>query len=746
MNSVDKTFQERRHYVRLNTVFPVDFQIFSKETNQPTSDLKQGFTRNVSEGGMCLEVSHIDENLITEMSLKNRRLELFINTLHHDEPVQAQAEVRWIKKIKENFPTKHLLGIEYVSIEDSVRKQIIGYARSRRRRPKIIAASIMSLIVLCGGLIWQINNVLIKKEITEKQLLDLGTELTKSHDSRLALENKIYSANIQAQKVKKNLKESKKMIDSLGKKLTQMSYVGTQLSDEIVEQKMKLEKELVHWQNERNDLLKQLEETSVSKNTLSKELETIRDIREAKIVRIRLKNGSFIVGQLIDLTPERIDIKVGMGSIGIERTMIVSVKEVTPDEKVDIQAEWQAQEEEAKKDEEDYNKFVVEQKAKGLVYFNGEWLSKEEASSIKESFQKKETEIFELISKQKTEALTKDSKVSLMETLMQQEEKPLISIKDRRLYLNGRLFFIKGIGYGIEYPGTNGGMDTYKNVPIGLFEKDFKMMKEAGINTIRTYEPLPDKLLDLAESNRIMVIENLCYPSDNTDFNSRIHMDVLKEQIRKYVARDKNRKCILMWSIWNDAPWAWGTGGNVVKRYGFNKVNNFLRELYNTVKQYDISHPVTASNAINLEGERLGWDFLDVIGLNLYIGGFDWFIQKEAEKNIAEVKTIEEEYNKPVVILETGFSTFIKGQEQEDVLAKQIKTAGTSVAGITIFQWADGWQKAGNKDKQDEHIEEYWGILDGYRNPKPGYKTVCKFFNATPTESLGYSENKTAQN
>jgi len=255
MNSSDKSFHERRHYVRLNTVFPVDFQIFSKETNRPISDLKQGFTRNVSEGGMCLEVSNMDDDLINTMSLKNRQLNLFINTLRHDEPVEAKAEVRWNRKIKDNFPTKHLLGIEYVSIEDSVRKQIIGYAKSRRRRPKIIAASIASLLVLCVGLIWQMNKVLAKKEITEKQLLALGVELTKSHENRLALENKIYTANIQAQKVKKNLKESKKMIDSLGKKLTQMSYVGTQLSDEIVEQKMRLEKELAHWQNERKDLL-----------------------------------------------------------------------------------------------------------------------------------------------------------------------------------------------------------------------------------------------------------------------------------------------------------------------------------------------------------------------------------------------------------------------------------------------------------------------------------------------------------
>jgi small nuclear ribonucleoprotein (snRNP)-like protein len=603
-----------------------------------------------------------------------------------------------------------------------------------------------SLLLACGVLVWQLFDTVIKKEFTEKKLLKMGTELLRAHEKRLALENKIYSANISAQKVRKNLKESKKMIGTLSKKLEQMSNIGTQLSDEIIIQKIDLEKELLHWQNERNELLKQLEDANTSKITLSKELDGIKALRETRIVRIRLKNGSSIIGQLIDFSSERVDIKLGMGSIGIERVMIAEIKEATPGEKIDIQKEWQRQEEEAKKDEENYEKYIEEQKAKGLVYFNGEWLSNTEALKIQEILKKKEAEVFELIAQQKTQSVSSEKKMGILETIFQQKEKPIISIKDNRLYVNGRLFFIKGIGYGIEYPGTKGSMDTYKSVPKGLFEKDFRMMKEAGINTIRTYEPLPPKLLDIAEENQIMVIENICYPCDNTDFNSRVHLEILKDQIRKYVSRDKNRKCILMWSIWNDAPWAWGAGGNVVKRYGFNKVNNFLRELYNAAKQYDISHPVIASNAIDLEGERLGWDFLDIIGLNLYIGGFDWFIEKDAQKNIARIKQIESEYKKPVAVLETGFSTYITGQKQEEVLEKQIKMAGTNVCGITIFQWADGWQKAGNKDKQDEHIEEHWGILDGYRNPKEGYKTVRKLFNLISTESMGYSEDEIIKN
>lgn len=740
MKRQDEQSTERRRYIRLETVFPVEFQVCSSETGRAISNLRQGFTRNVSEGGICLEVNELENGLVKEMYQPASRLALFINLPHHNEPVSAHAEVKWNKKTDNGFPNRCLFGLEYVDIKDDIRKEIIGYAKKLRRRPKLIIASIILLITACAGLIWQLHSAGTKRGITERQLLSLGGALTKSYEQRISLENKLYALNIKRQKLDREIRESRQMVDSLEKRLSKMTDLGSDLSDELTIQKLTLEGELTQWKSERETLLRQLDKLSISRESLAAELARLREIGSAKIIRVHLTNDSSVIGQLLDLTGERLYIKIGLGSIGIERAMIAGVNEVPDTQKIDIQEEWKRQEEEAKKDAEKYKRFIDMQREKGLVYFNGQWIKKEDAEKIEKDLRQKEEEVFAIIARQ---SMVNESKQPLVETLLQKESMPVISIKDNRIYLNGRLFFIKGVGYGIEYPGTSGSIDTYKKVPFSVFEKDFQMMQKAGINTIRTYEPLPSRLLDLAERCGIMVIENICYPSANTDFDSRVHLDILKEQIRKYVSRDKDRKCILMWSVWSDAPWAWGPEGNVVQRYEFTKVNNFLKELYNTVKQYDISHPVTAGNAIGLNGERLGWDFLDVIGLNLYLGGFDWFIESQAQKNIAEIKAIEVEYKKPVLILETGFSTFVKGQDQSEILEKQIKIASTNVSGITIFQWADGWQKAGDKDTQDEHIEEHWGILDGYRNPKPGYKTVFRLFNSIKTESYGYESHVT---
>lgn len=741
MKKAEKQITERRRYIRLETVFPVEFQVLSTKTGETVSGLRQGFTKNVSEGGICLEVNELENGFMKDILSSDTELLLCLDVPNVKEPFNARSRVRWSKKIKEDFHNKYLLGLEYVQIQEEVRKEIIGYAKKMSRRPKLIALSICLLIIACGALMWQIHNISFKKGITEKRLLVLGEILSRAHEKRISLENKIYTLNIEQGNLKKDIGNSKEMINQMEEKLSKMAGIGNNLSDELISQKIKLEGRLAHWQKERESLMSQMDKLTKSKEYLNSELEKIKGLSSAKIVRIRLVNGNYIIGQLLDLSHDRINIKIGLGTIGIERSMVAAVKEVSTLEKIDIQKEWARQEENAKKDAEEYQKYLEAQKKKGLAYFNGRWIREDEVKRIKEELKEKEEEVFRLISSQHAQKLSSPNR-DLLNILLDKDEKPLIFVKDRRIYVNGRLFFIKGVGYGIEYPGTNGGMDTFKKVPFSIFEKDFRMIKEAGINTIRTYEPLPESLMDLAEKYGIMVIENICYPSDNTDFNSRVHLGILKEQVKRYVLRDKDRRCILMWSIWNDAPWAWGANGNVVQRYGFSKVNSFLKELYDTVKQYDISRPVTAGNAISLEGEKLGWDFLDIIGLNIYLGGYDWFIEKEAEKNIAEIRSIEEKYDKPVVILETGFSTFIKEQDQAEVLERQIKIAGTSVSGVTIFQWADGWQKAGAKDKQDYHIEEYWGILDGYRNPKQGYKTVSKMFNKIKTDSYGFSEDK----
>ena len=314
-----------------------------------------------------------------------------------------------------------------------------------------------------------------------------------------------------------------------------------------------------------------------------------------------------------------------------------------------------------------------------------------------------------------------------------------VLINRQRIFVNDELFFIKGIAYQPTYQEKT----DFKDIPFSVFENDFKMMKEAGINTVRTYHPLPPELLDLAEKNGLMVIQSLVDISHKTSFNLPKELERVKKEALAIVERDKNRPCILMWSLYNDMPFNWqGDQTSVVATYGFDKVNTFIKEVYSAVKEADPSRPVTASNILNGLGHPIGFDFLDVVGVNLYVGIYHWFDgdydQDLALRIVKRLERFSKDYNKPVILSETGYCGFWKGSSQEKVLEAQIKTIGQRLAGIVIFEWQDEWQKAGNPNVHDAHMEEHWGILSAERKPKPTLQVLSALFNSIPTSSFGY--------
>lgn len=321
-----------------------------------------------------------------------------------------------------------------------------------------------------------------------------------------------------------------------------------------------------------------------------------------------------------------------------------------------------------------------------------------------------------------------------------------IRVKGKNIYVDGKKFYIKAVAYGYAYPGMNpDGTDAHAD--IALFEKDFQMIKEAGINTIRTYKPLPPKVLDLAEKYGLFVIEGVCHPYNATDFSSDSELDTLVNTAAAFIERDKSRKCILMWSLWNDAPWGWSGKDSAFKNHSFKTVDDFLCRLIRRVKEVDDTHPVTAANTFAEGAQDLGAESLDVLGMNCYLGlvthGKE-FLKQDALEKITALRNLSKKYNKPVYISECGYSTFdVKNiEDQAKIIKKQLKAAKNKLAGITVFEWADEWWKAGQPTVHDNHIEEHWGICDGYRAPKPGYYAVMEEFSEVKDNSSGSFKNR----
>ncbi len=692
-----KTGIERRRYIRLSTVFPVEFEVISLDDKEVFCEFHQAFTRDVSEGGMCLEINNLKDDLAEKLNRKSAKLRLQINMPFSSKPIEAVAETAWIKKIKEHHPNKYLAGVYYEKIAEKDRRGIVGHARFLTLRPFFVGAAIILLAV---------SVALTRMELAKKEAMRKETEkklaLIESERSKLAQVLDELRTNRGELESKIKRFEQEKM--DLQRKLEEAKAEAMQKPEEIA----KLETELAKAKERTDALNAELGKVADSRKALEEQLKVLEEIKASKPVKVTLAAGGIIVGKVILETADSVRVEVPTGVITLKRELISSMATPSEEEVAELARE----------------RIRLELRAKEV--------EKQRDLERRRAEEREKTE----------KVITKKTPGEPDQLVSRKITDRGVIIRDGRIYSDGSLFFIKGVAYGVSAPGLPPGVDgCFSKIPLSVFENDFRMMKGAGINTIRTYEPFPDALLDLAEKYDLKIIEQVVYPSAYTDYSSEIELKALKKIAAEAVKKHKNRKCILMWSIWNDAPFCYDEPGNPVPRYGFEAVNKFMKEIYLAVKAADKSRPVTAANILKVKGYDLGFDFLDVIGCNAYIGGhgFNWRGREEAVKSVKEMKEISRKYKKPVIITETGFSTFVKKDSQDKALGTQIKSAEDDLAGIVIFEWTDEWWKGGNPSVQDKHIEEYWGILTWDRKPKPGFETVSKLFNSIPTDSLGYS-------
>ncbi|MFH1202662.1 MAG: PilZ domain-containing protein [Candidatus Omnitrophota bacterium] len=109
--------EERRRFVRLNTLVKVEYAIIEK-----AGDGLGSTTKNISMGGICL--------FLDKMIDKGTVLGLKIYIKEEVLPIQARGRVVWIEKFDmgEGDKASHLeAGIEFSQISDADRQRLSKY-------------------------------------------------------------------------------------------------------------------------------------------------------------------------------------------------------------------------------------------------------------------------------------------------------------------------------------------------------------------------------------------------------------------------------------------------------------------------------------------------------------------------------------------------------------------------------------------------------------------------------------------
>ncbi|MFZ1311778.1 MAG: glycoside hydrolase family 2 TIM barrel-domain containing protein, partial [Chitinophagaceae bacterium] len=208
-----------------------------------------------------------------------------------------------------------------------------------------------------------------------------------------------------------------------------------------------------------------------------------------------------------------------------------------------------------------------------------------------------------------------------------------VETKEADILINGKPVFLKGICMHEEYKGRRANSEADARAML-------TWAKELGCNFIRlAHYPHNEYMLKMADKMGLMVWEEI--PVYWTiDFGNESTYNNAKNQLTEVITRDKNRACVIIWSMANETPLS-------------DKRNYFLKNLVNHARSLDSTRLISAAlltrgeKGVGIIDDKIG-EYLDIVAFNQYRG---WYGGDLATAPDAKWVTT---YNKPVVVSEFG--------------------------------------------------------------------------------------------
>lgn len=313
------------------------------------------------------------------------------------------------------------------------------------------------------------------------------------------------------------------------------------------------------------------------------------------------------------------------------------------------------------------------------------------------------------------------------------------NIDGNRLLLDGKPVFLKGVNWN---PVPKGGRQRHSGEHFrGFAEVDSDLMAAAGINAVRTYEPILDtKVLDIFHKKGIYVL-NTVYISGQAD----------PKTVLRPVKHLKGHPAILMWVVGNE--WNYN---QLYSNMTFESAMGRVREVVDLIKSVDDSRPVATVYGMMPSPEQLAFlDNVDVWGLTAYTGLsfgnlFDlWSDRTQKPMFVAEFGA--DAYNELAQSEDEGDQAAATAALSDEIMARAVQSGGMCLGGL-VFELADEWWKdeSGSPSVHDAggvapgggpfpdgtFNEEYWGLLSNDGTPRQAFATYAA---VVPPEGSAYS-------
>jgi glycosyltransferase involved in cell wall biosynthesis len=283
-------------------------------------------------------------------------------------------------------------------------------------------------------------------------------------------------------------------------------------------------------------------------------------------------------------------------------------------------------------------------------------------------------------------------------------------VRGKFLYEGESKFYVKGVTYGTFKPDVKGAQFPETDV----IEKDFALMAANGLNSVRTYTVPSIQLLNIAHKHNLKVMVGLPWEQHITFLDSSKRVNDIISRVKESVTECKKHPAILCFTIGNEIP------APIVRWYGKERIEGFLKKLYKAVKSVDEDALVTYVNYPTTE--YLDLSFLDFDCFNVYLE-----TPEKLTNYIARLHSLA--HDRPLVLAEIGLDSMRNGvDKQAEVLKWQVENVfAKGCAGIFIFAWTDEWWRGGAE------IEDWdFGLVDRNRQPKPALYAVSLAMDNLP--------------
>jgi hypothetical protein len=287
---------------------------------------------------------------------------------------------------------------------------------------------------------------------------------------------------------------------------------------------------------------------------------------------------------------------------------------------------------------------------------------------------------------------------------------------------------IKGINYYPQASPWNMFGDDFSKDTIA---KDFKIIKDAGLNTVRIFVQYDDfgkadvktnkleklkQTLDIAEGNNLNVVLTLF---DFYGDYSVINWTLNQRHAEKIVSTFKNHNAIIAWDIKNEPNLDFESRGK-------ENVIAWLDKMIDLVKSLDNIHPVTIGWS-NAKSASILKDKIDFVSFHYY---------EDLDKLESVIKTLKKEIpNKSLVLGEFGLSSYNGiwkpfGSSKEDQ-ATYHKKAQEIIAdnnlqfmSWTLYDFSEIPKEVVGRLPWRKNIQKKFGFIDRFGNKKSSFKYI----------------------